>query len=101
MLKFLGGLVLFAISATLSAYTLMMLWTWFLVPLGIVGIGMIHAYGLSILIKYTTLQGSDILVLGNNKAGSDGYFSNSEVAVMHIVLSLVLLGLGFTAAQFM
>lgn len=101
MLKFLGGLVLFAISATLSAYTLMMLWTWFLVPLGVASIGMIHAYGLSILVKYATMQGSDILVVGKNKKGAVGYFSSSEISVMNIVLSLVLLGLGFTAAQFM
>ena len=100
MLKFIGSLVLFAISATLSAYTLMMLWTWFLVPLGVVSIGMAHAYGLSILIKYATMQGSDILVLIKNKEGS-GYVSTPEIAVLNIVLSLVLLGLGFTAAQFM
>ena len=100
MLKFLGGVVLFTISATLSAYTLMMLWTWFLVPLGVASIGMVHAYGLSILIKYATMQGSDILILIKNKEGS-GYVSSPEIAVMNIVLSLVLLGLGFTAAQFM
>lgn len=100
MLKFLGGLVLFAISATLSAYTLMMLWAWFLVPLGVASIGMVHAYGLSILIKYATMQGSDILVLSKNKEGS-GYVSSPEIAALNIVLSIVLLGLGFTAAQFM
>lgn len=101
MLKFLGCLVLFVISATLSAYTLMMLWTWFLVPLGVTGIGMVHAYGLSILVKYATIQGSDILLMGNNKKGSSGYVSSPKVAVMHIAVALVLLGLGFTSAQFM
>lgn len=101
MIKFLGALVLFAISAALSAYTLMMLWSWFLVPLGVMSIGMVHAYGLSILIKYATMQGSDILVLGKNKEGSSGYISNPEVTVMNIVLSLVLLGFGYTAVQFM
>lgn len=100
MLKFLGGLVLFAISATLGAYTLMMLWTWFLVPLGVVGIGMVHAYGLSILTKYATMQGSDFLVMGSNKKESSGYVSSPELAVLNIVLSLVLLSLGFTASLF-
>lgn len=101
MLKFLGGVVLFTISATLSAYTLMMLWTWFLVPLGVVSIGMIHAYGLSILIKYATMQGSDMLVISGNKKEDGAYVSNSELALLNIVLSIVLLGLGFTASLFM
>lgn len=101
MLKFLGGVVLFTISATLSAYTLMMLWTWFLVPLGVVSIGMVHAYGLSILIKYATMQGSDMLVISGNKKEDGAYVSNSELALLNIVLSIVLLGLGFTASLFM
>lgn len=101
MFKFLGCVVLFAISATLSAYTLMMLWAWFLVPLGVASIGMVHAYGLSILVKYATMQGSDILVMSGNKKEGGGYVSSPELAALNIVLSLVLLGLGFTAAQFM
>ena len=100
MLKFIGGLGLFAISATLSAYTLMMLWAWFLVPLGVVGIGMVHAYGLYILIKYATIQGSDILTLSDNKKEPDG-FSSYEVTIFNIMLSAVSLGFGYTASQFM
>ena len=43
-------------AAALSAVVLRDLWTWFVVPLGVMSIGFWHAYGISILVSRLTHQ---------------------------------------------
>lgn len=91
MLKFLGGCVLLAISTILGAYAVSTLWLWFIVPLGVSAIGLVHAYGLSIIIHYMTME------MPNNKDKG----SIPEMIVLRIVLSLIALGLGYITHLFM
>lgn len=56
MAKFLVGIVLFVLAVVVDGFVLTYLWGWFLVPLGLVQIGMAHAIGVSILVSYLTHQ---------------------------------------------
>jgi hypothetical protein len=38
----------------LRAYVLLVLWRWFAVPLGLPAVGMMHAYGLALLVQFAT-----------------------------------------------
>lgn len=42
------GVAALPLLALLHAWVLSVLWTWFVVPLGVTGIGFAHAYGLTV-----------------------------------------------------
>lgn len=93
MLKFLGGCVLLAISTVLGAYAVSSLWLWFVVPLGIKAIGLVHAYGLSIIVHYMTMEMPDHKKLAKEPFASRVGF--------RILLTLTALGLGYVTHTFM
>lgn len=55
---FIGGLIAASVSILLlmlfRGYVLVKMWTWFVVPLGVVGIGLAHAIGISTIITFLT-----------------------------------------------
>jgi hypothetical protein len=55
-LKFIGTIVFSMGSTLLSGVFISHLWLWFMVPLGLMEIGVIHACGIALLISYTTYQ---------------------------------------------
>lgn len=93
MLKFLGGCILLVISTILGAYAVSTLWLWFIVPLGVSAIGLVHAYGLSIIIHYMTMEMPDHKKLAKEPFASRVGF--------RILLTLTALGLGYVTHTFM
>ena len=51
--------VMLPLSILLRAFVLVQLWHWFVVPLGVVSIGMAHAYGLAALVSLLNPQKID------------------------------------------
>lgn len=47
---FLGFLCLMVIMALIRGFVIYKMWNWFIVPLGAVEIGILHAYGLSLMV---------------------------------------------------
>jgi hypothetical protein len=58
MLKFLGGVLVFIILLLFRAIVFIDLWEWFIVPFGVITIGMAHALGLSCFIGWMTADTS-------------------------------------------
>lgn len=52
ILAFVLGIALIIGAVFFGAYTLTMLWGWFVAPLGVKAIGMAHALGLSLFVGY-------------------------------------------------
>lgn len=50
--KFAGLFSLTIILIILGTFTITCLWSWFIVPLGLPPITMVHAYGLSVIVAY-------------------------------------------------
>lgn len=50
--KFVGYTLLLILNLLVVAFTLSTLWGWFIVPLGFPVIGMVHAYGLSLVMVW-------------------------------------------------
>lgn len=50
MVKIFGYIVVLALAALISAFTLQTMWTWFIVPLGVMSIGYAHAWGVGLLL---------------------------------------------------
>lgn len=48
-------LVLLPFTMLLRAFVMTQLWSWFVVPLGVMTIGLAHAYGLTIIIALFTM----------------------------------------------
>lgn len=55
-------LILVTLLSVLSGFTIMVMWGWYIVPLGLPTIGLIHALGLDMLITFivTTKKSEDI-----------------------------------------
>lgn len=51
VLMLLGGVSLFLLAAFSNSVALMCLWSWYVVPLGVKSIGIIHALGLGLLVS--------------------------------------------------
>ena len=49
ILKILLAIVSIPLMILLDSYVVSVLWSWFLVPLGVMAIGMAHAYGVCVL----------------------------------------------------
>jgi len=74
------------------AYVLASLWTWFLVPLGVMRVGVSHAYGVSIIASLLVFDGS---ITRDTDRGLGENISNS------LLFSGAFLGFGWIAHYFM
>ena len=78
----------------LGGWTLMLLWGWFITPLGVASIGLFHAVGLSLIIAFfktdKPIQNGDSPI----EAAVEGIFT-------HIFKVLIVLGLGWIVLQLM
>ena len=52
--KVVAAIVAIIFGTVLNAFVLTQMWAWFIVPLGVVAIGMAHAWGLAIIIMWIT-----------------------------------------------
>lgn len=88
------GIVLFVVSLFVNSFAVMCLWNWFMVPLGIVGIGLFHALGIRLL--------ASVLVhtVPKNKEELDE-MDSVHIQVMSIIISVTVLILGFIAQLLM
>ncbi len=63
VLRFLGlfwsFLFLFLISATLQGFVFSYLWLWFIVPLGLPKVSILHAFGIYILLDFVSYHYND------------------------------------------
>lgn len=89
--KLLAALSMVPFSIAWSAYVLVIMWEWFVVPLGVQSISMGHAYGLTVL-----------LALASGKA----YQTSDEESLLKIAISAALTPLftllfGYTAHVWM
>ena len=55
-MNFLIGTIVFIGSVILRGLVLKILWGWFIVPLGVISIGISHALGISIIITFITFK---------------------------------------------
>ncbi len=89
-----GGLMiafLFVAATLANAFVLMQLWGWFIAPLGVIEIGMAHAWGISALVHMLTDH--------NCKTDIEGGF---WVAIVKTVFApIVVLLLGYIAFAIM
>jgi hypothetical protein len=81
------GILSIVIAAVISGTVLMVLWGWFIVPLGVPAIRVVHGIGIAITVSFLTHQ-----VSAERK---DPDFA--ELLVQGIVYDLVCLGIGFFA----
>ena len=79
-------------SLILGAITVMYMWGWFIVPLGVVDITIVHAYGL-IMFKKTLFLNVDLTDKTDEQKKQD--------MIVSIVAPIVLLIIGFVTKSFM
>ena len=79
------GIVLFPVHMLVNGVILMLLWRWFVVPLGVMEIGVFHAFGIGLLVAWASM----------NRAGRKMTF---ERLVVDILYDCVVLGLAFIAS---
>jgi hypothetical protein len=91
------ALIIVPFSVFLNAYTLSYLWLWFIVPLGVPVIGMVHALGLIALKGFLTFN-FVAPKTENGKSLADKVVSNT---VKSIAVPLTTLALGFIYHSFM
>jgi hypothetical protein len=82
-----------------DAWVVLMLWSWFIVPLGAVRIHYWHAYGLDLVIGLMAVPGSAI-VFARTEDG-DAYQSSLRAFSAVLAGYTVALGVGFCAHKFM
>lgn len=88
LLKFFGVLFVMVLSGLLTAFTLSTVWGWFIVPLGVVPINYVHAYGIALFLT---------LLFGKNKKDRD----NTEEFIFHAIKCLLVLLFGYVTVKFM
>jgi len=88
--KFFSGAVLLIIAILINGFVLKYLWGWFMVPLGIVQIGIAHAIGITVIVGYLTQRDS--------KVNMDGFI---ERLVSVAIASLLILLIGYIVHSFM
>lgn len=86
----LGVVVLIALLTLFSAFTVSTLWGWFIVPLGVKGLGLAHAYGVSLMASVL------MSTRGVNNGGK-----TKEIAATGIMLNIIALLFGYIAVSFM
>lgn len=87
LLLFLGSF-----SIVLEAVAVKFLWTWFIVPLGVVEISLIHALGISILFSLLTKE------ISTKKKTTD---ENLEMVIAILTRLGLALIIGWSASNFM
>lgn len=55
-MKYIGLATVIVIQIFLTMLTVSTLWAWFIVPLGVTGIGLAHSYGLAIILTFITMR---------------------------------------------
>lgn len=93
--RYMITLLLVVANVYLVATAIALLWGWFIVPLGVASISMVHAYGLSIIVGFMTTGVSDL-----TKANNDPKDLNNKLA-MKVVISLSAMLGGWVTFQFM
>lgn len=94
-MKLFVGILAFIVLVFLSAFTVSTLWGWFLVPLGLPVIGMVHAYGLGLVATYIT--GTTNLAVRASKQDK-GYY---ESIVTGLLIPCFTLLFGYVTHSFM
>ncbi len=89
--KFMLGFMLFVVNIALTGFTVSTLWAWFVVPLGVVALGGVHAYGIATLIHYLTAKTSSVKV-------EDGVIKQLSVRLGLTVGALLV---GYVTVQFL
>lgn len=94
MKHFLNALTYIALSIAgiaLTGLAISLLWQWFLVPLGVIPIGIAHAFGLSLIVMFFKLRGhkdfvKEVLV---QKSKSRQWFECFATPVFAIVIAYI------------
>lgn len=88
--------VLIILGLLISGFTLQCLWAWFLVPLGLPELGLVHAMGLGLLTRWLTWQKIDCQQTEKTE---------KETIVQQLIFGFVyplgVLGIGFVLQLFM
>lgn len=79
--------ILYFVATFFGGYTLMVLWGWFAVPLGLPAIGIFHALGLGFLVS--TFMSGAYLLLAWIKTSIDGEQSKLEKILQRTITSLM------------
>lgn len=90
-LKFVGYIISAVLLILAGAGTLMTLWGWFVVPLGVTSITLAHAAGLSLMVSYFAHRNI-------NSEPKGDYFEKLGKAYGLMVMTI---GLGYVITQFM
>ena len=86
----LGIVVLVVLEVLLTGFAFSVLWGWFVVPLGVAALGVAHAIGLGMVVRFLTHQ---------DTASNEGDFSTKiTAAFLRPILALVF---GYIVLQFM
>ena len=97
--KFTFGFVYLVIGIAFAAFVLSILWSWFIVPLGVPAISIAHAFGLQVLVAFFKVNRKVKDKKEPRKENYFGYFC--ELASICILISLTALGLGWVAVSLM
>lgn len=92
VLKIVLAALLIPVEFILGAYIVMLMWSWFVVPLGAVAIGKAHAYGINCLAKALTWR-RDVATKENR-----GY---CEILASAFIQPLLLLAAAYIAHRLM
>ena len=93
IIESLGALILFIPSILFSGWVVMLLWGWFIVPLGMPEVGLALALGISVLVSAITPVNYHLM----EKEGRSSFYK----IVFNLIMNAVLLGFGFIVHLFM
>jgi len=91
------GIVLVLVTL-LRAVVLRDLWTWFVEPLGVPGIGVAHAAGISTILGFLTYQ---VHQQTDEEKQRGGLFNGIYATVMGVMMALASWGIGAAAHSYM
>lgn len=94
-------LVITVLSIIWNGYVLSVLWSWFIVPLGVVSITIAWAIGLSVVIGLFKATVSNTSETSNNSADKSWTDILISTSIRAFVPGLVSLGLGYVVHLFM
>ena len=84
-------------SLLFKAFVLTQLWTWFIAPLGVMQVGLAHAYGISVALSLFTYSGS------NTSDDDDGDYVEKILKSIFLAFAVpaVMWGFGYICTLFM
>ena len=82
----------------LNGYVIMVLWGWFIVPLGIIALSLPMAMGISLLVSYMNFQHSDFFEKHKNDSSSHKIQRFVSICIGRPIMTL---GLGYIIHLFM